>query len=423
MATPRAILHVDMDAFFASVEQLDHPELKGRPVLVGHDGRRGVVAAASYEARKFGCHSAQPMAVAKRRCPHAVVMPGRGWRYREVSDQVFALFHQVTPLVEPLSIDEAFLDVTGSVQLLGKPEEIARELRRKIHAATGVTASVGVAPNKFVAKLASDMDKPDGLTVIPQEKVAEILGPLPIGRMWGVGPATEARLVNLGILTFADVRRRSLSTLSEQVGSYAERLWRLSAGEDDRPVVPDHEAKSIGHEQTFGEDLRDPRHVRQVMARQVEQVGVRLRRHGFEAKTVTVKIRYGNFETITRSTTLAEPTASTDRIWRAARGLFDRWAEAGYRPVRLIGVSTSHFGGGEAQLGLFEDRRAELRGRIDSTTDRIKEKYGKAAVLRAAALSTRPSSKDAAERRRGKAREDAPRLGALWEKDLGEEKD
>jgi DNA polymerase-4 len=382
-----------MDAFFASVEQRDDPRLRGRPVLVGHAGPRGVVAAASYEARAFGCHSAQPMEVARRLCPKAIIVPNRGGHYREASRQVFAVFEEITPLVEPLSIDEAFLDITGSLALFGPPREVAERIRRRIREATRLTASVGVAPNKFLAKLASDMDKPDGLTVIEPERVREILDPLPIGRMWGVGPATEARLRALGIHTFADLAAVPLAALQSRVGSLAERIHQLARGVDDRPVVPDHEAKSIGHEQTFGADLRHPDAVRQVLAGQAEQVAARLRRHGFRARTVTVKIRYGNFETITRSTTLAVATDHTDQLWKAARGLFDQWAAKSYRPVRLIGVAASHFRAPEPQLTLFEDPREKRMSRVDHVTDAIEGKFGKGAIQRGASLRRRdPSS-------------------------------
>jgi len=386
MAGMRTILHVDMDAFFASVEQRDDPRLAGKPVLVGHAGPRGVVAAASYEARVFGCRSAQPMEVARRLCPKAIIVPNRGPRYREVSRQVFTVFEEITPLVEPLSIDEAFLDATGSLALFGPPREVAERVRRRIREETALTASVGVAPNKFLAKLASDMDKPDGLTVIEPERVRALLDPLPIGRMWGVGPATEAKLKGLGIHTFADLAAIPEAVLSQRVGSLAGRIQQLARGIDERPVVPDHEAKSIGHEHTFGTDLRHPDAVRQVLAGQMEEVAHRLRRHGFLARTVTVKIRYGNFETITRSHTLPAPTDRTDQLWQAARELFDAWATISYRPVRLIGVAASHFGDPAPQLTLFDDPQEQRMTRLDQVTDAIKGKFGKGAIQRGAAV-------------------------------------
>jgi DNA polymerase IV len=270
----RTIFHVDMDAFFASVEQLDHPSLRGKPVLVGYDGPRGVVAAASYESRVFGCRSAQPMAVAKRLCPHAVVVPVHFTRYREISAKVFRIFESYTPAVEPLSVDEAFLDLSGCERLLGDDFAlIARQLKQRIHAELGLTASVGVAPNKFLAKLASDMNKPDGLTIIRAQDVRRLLDPMPVGKLWGIGPKTASRLADIGIKTVADLLRVPLEVLSSRLGADADHYRNLAMGLDDRPVVSDREAKSIGHEQTFGVDLADADAVRDVMLEQCEQVG------------------------------------------------------------------------------------------------------------------------------------------------------
>jgi DNA polymerase IV len=378
----RAILHVDMDAFFASVEQLDDPSLRGRPVLVGHDGPRGVVAAASYEARVFGCHSAQPMAIAKRLCPHAAIVPGHFSRYREESDKVFRVFHEFTPLVEPLSIDEAFLDVTGSVRLLGPPEKIASDLKARVTAQTRLTASVGVAPNKFLAKLASDLHKPDGLTVVPPQDVDALLAPMPVGRIYGIGPKTAARLEGLGIRTIGDLRKVDPEVLERRIGTDAGHYRRLAFGLDDRPVVPDHDAKSIGQEETFGTDLPDPADVREVMLEQAEQVAARLRRHGLRSVTVTVKIRFGDFQTITRRTTLPQATDSTSEIWEAARLLFDQWAQTHYRPVRLIGVSAGGLCRPDGQLDLFADPQAERQRRLDAAVDSINRRFGKGVIHR-----------------------------------------
>lgn len=384
---PRAILHVDMDAFFASVEQRDNPELRGKPVLVGGTSQRGVVAAASYEARVFGCRSAMPSAVARRLCPQAIFVKGRHERYREVSDQVFEIFEGFTPLVEPLSIDEAFLDVTGSRRLLGSEVEIAAAIRARIREVTGLTASVGVAANKFLAKLASDMHKPDGLTVIEPGRVHEILDPLPIGRMWGVGPAAEKRLHRLGVRTFAQLRALEPSTLAGALGSWGERAGRLARGEDDRPVIPDHEAKSVGHETTFFENLADPEDVRAVLLQLTEDTARRLRRKGRRARTVTCKIRYGDFETITRSRTLDAATSTTSELWAAARSIFDAWAARSFQPVRLIGVSTSGLAeAAETQLPLFADPAGEKQRALDAASDAVSEKFGKGAIRRARAI-------------------------------------
>ena len=381
MPWPRAILHVDMDAFFASVEQLDDPGLRGRPVLVGHDGPRGVVAAASYEARVYGCRSAQPMAVAKRLCPHAVVVPGHFERYRAESRRVFAILESYTPLVEPLSIDEAFLDVTGSQGIFGEPEGMARAIKDRIREETKLTGSVGVAANKFLAKLASDMDKPDGLTVIRPGDVDRVLPPLPIGKIWGIGPKTAERLAGIGVRTIGDLRKLDSDVLAHRLGTDAEHYRRLAFGLDDRAVTPDDQAKSIGHEQTFGQDLADPEAVRRVMLEQSEQVSARLRRHGLFARGVTVKIRYGDFQTVTRAKKLDTPADTTQPIWLAARELFDTWARE-FKPVRLIGVTATRLTEGEPQLELFADPGTEKQRRLDAAVDRITARFGKSAIGR-----------------------------------------
>jgi DNA polymerase-4 len=378
----RTILHVDMDAFYAAVEQLDRAELRARPVLVGHDGPRGVVTTASYEARPFGCRSAQPMAVAKRLCPQAIVVPVRFARYHEVSAQVFDILDDFTPLIEPLSVDEAFLDCTGSTRLLGDGPTIARAIRRRIHDEIGITASVGVAPNKFLAKLASDLNKPDGLTVITRDDVDRILPPLSVAKIWGIGPKTATKLKSLAINTIGDIRLIPLEVLAERFGEEGERYWRLARGIDDRPVVPDAEAKRIGHEQTFGTDLTDPEEVRGVLLGQVEQVARRLRRHGLRARTVHLKIRDGAFHTITRATTLHEPTDSTKELWDASRAIFETWASGSFKPVRLIGMSASNLTAAPVQLGLFADRARERQSRVDVALDRINAKFGKTAIRR-----------------------------------------
>jgi DNA polymerase-4 len=378
----RAILHVDMDAFFASVEQLDEPRLQGKPVLVGYAGPRGVVAAASYEARVFGCRSAQPMSVALRNCPHAIVMPVRFGRYREISDRVFQILESFTPIVEPLSIDEAFLDITDSQRLLGEPKPIARRIKEQIRRTTGLTASVGVAGNKFLAKLASDMNKPDGLTVIGPEEAESILAPLPVGRIWGIGPKTAGRLEGLGIKTIGDLRKLPLDVLERRIGSDAEHYRRLASGLDQRPVVTDREAKSIGQEQTFGTDLADLDLVRDVMLEQSEQVARRLRKHGLRARAIVVKIRFGDFQTITRRSTLAEPTDITSTIWQSARDLFDRWASREFKPVRLIGVTGSELMASGAQLELFANPNAERQRKLDRVLDQISGRFGTDAIRR-----------------------------------------
>lgn len=378
-----------MDAFFASVEQRDDPSLRGKPVLVGGAGKRGVVAAASYEARVFGCRSAMPTAVALRLCPDAIVVRGRGAAYREASDAVMAILESYSPLVQPISIDEAFVDVTGSVRLFGEPDRIAREIKQRVQDATRLTCSVGVGPNKFIAKVASDLDKPDGLVRIDADDVERVLWPMPAARIPGLGPASDAKLKRLGVRTIGDLARCDRAWLVDEFGSYGERLHDLAHGRDDRPVTPDRDAKSVSHERTFGEDLTDPEHVRAVLLAQVEDVGRRLRRHAMKAKTVTLKIRFGDFHTISRAVTLDAPTDSTDALWRAAEGIFTGWiAREGFRPIRLIGIGAGNMGA-ESQLPLFgAGEKESRRAGVDAATDAIIERFGKGAIRRAAARGT-----------------------------------
>ncbi len=376
------ILHVDMDAFFAAIEQLDQPELRGKAILVGYDGPRGVVTTASYEARPYGCHSAQPMSVARRLCPHAIVVPVRGQRYREVSRQVFDILHSVTPDVEPLSIDEAFLDVSGCERLMGDAVTIARHIRQRIRDEVQLTASVGVAPNKFLAKLASDMDKPDGLTVIRAEDVDRVLPPLPVTKIWGLGPAAAARMADLGVRTIGDLRAMPIERLTRHFGSAGEHYHRLAHGIDNRRVTPDQQAKSIGEENTFAYDVPQREHVRSVLLEHVEQVARRLRRHGLAARRVTVKIRFGDFQTVTRSQTLTQPTHVTAELWQAAATLFDRWADQAFQPVRLIGMTAGELTPAQGQLGLFNDADRDRQQRLDAATDEIARRFGKQGIRR-----------------------------------------
>ncbi len=370
-----------MDAFFASVEQRDDPNLRGKPVLVGGTGNRGVVAAASYEARAFGCHSAMPMIRAKRLCPQAIVVSGSHDKYRRVSHQVFTIFGRFTDLVQPLSVDEAFLDVSGCMRLFGSGEKIARDIRTAIQRETQLTASVGVAPNKFLAKLASDLNKPDGLTVITPDTIDTILPPLPITRIWGIGGKTAARLHGLGMRTFADLRRMDVAWFTQHLGSWGPRVRELIHGIDTRPVETDDQAKSIGQEQTFGVDLTDPDHVREVLLQQAEAVGERVRRQGLCAGRVTVKIRFGDFQTITRSHTLSTPTDLTRDIYITATDLFDQWAKQQFQPVRLIGLQASQFTR-DAQLDLFQHAAQERLRKVDQAVDAIKARFGSTAIGR-----------------------------------------
>src|SRR3954447_16764592 len=384
-APDRAILHVDMDAFFAAIEVLDDPSLRGKPVLIGSDDLRGVVATASYEARVYGCHSAQPMAVAKRNCPHAIVVPCHFSRYREMSDRIFAIFDEFSPSVQPLSIDEAFLDLTGTEQLQGPAEQVARTLKERIRRDTGLTASIGVAPNKFLAKLASDLNKPDGLTVIRAEDVDRVLPPLPVTKIWGIGPKTAKRLDGMCIRTITDLRRASDETLTRFFGDDAERVRRLAHGQDDRPVETDDQTKQISQENTFRTDVQDRDVVLNELLEQVQQVARRLRKHGLRAGGVTLKIRYGEFKTITRSRALDEPTDRTDVLWQTPRDVFGEWADASFQPVRLIGMAArSLTRGGGGQMSLFADPKDEKQQRLDRAVDAIAARFGSDALRRGA---------------------------------------
>ncbi|MCM2323847.1 MAG: DNA polymerase IV [Oligoflexia bacterium] len=344
----RKIIHIDMDAFFASVEQRDRPELIGKPVVVGGDPEgRGVVAAASYEARRFGIRSAISAAKAKRLCPNAVFLRPDFAKYSKVSRQIREIFLSVTPLVEPLSLDEAYLDVTEN--LLHEPlaSKIALQLKERIRRETGLTASAGVAPNKFVAKVASDFRKPDGLVVVPPEKVLEFVAKLPVGKLWGVGPVTEKKLQSMGIWTAADLRVRSPVELEAALGSFGGFLHGLARGEDSRPVEPERESKSCGAERTFERDLLELDELVAILRELVEEVAEWLQKAERPGRTITLKLRYADFRTITRSRTLEARTHDPLRILAAAEKLLRENTDAGTVPARLIGVSVSGLLSGE----------------------------------------------------------------------------
>ncbi|HKB09993.1 MAG TPA: DNA polymerase IV [Vicinamibacterales bacterium] len=340
----RRILHVDMDAFYASVEQRDKPALRGKPLVVGgQPDRRGVVAAASYEARAFGVHSAMSMAQAVRLCPALVIVPPDFGRYRAASQAVFAIFREVTPLVEPLSLDEAYLDVTENAWGEAFGTAVAKRLKERIRSETGLTASAGVAPNKFLAKIASGWKKPDGLTVISPERVEPFLQQLPVDALWGVGPKTAQKLRARGIERLVDVRTADAELLRATVGSLAEWLQQLANGIDDRPVVSNREAKSSGSENTYPEDLADIDTIRHEIAEMAAHAISWLARKQLLARTVTIKVRYSDFTTITRSHTAIATRDEADLTARAVR-LLEK-TEAGHRPVRLLGVSVHNFCG------------------------------------------------------------------------------
>jgi DNA polymerase-4 len=356
----RRIVHIDMDAFYASVEQRDRPELRGRPVAVGGlPDSRGVVAAASYEARRHGVRSAMPMSRAVRLCPDLVIVPPDFAKYRSISQQVLAIHRQVTPLVEPLSLDEAYLDVTENAWGEALGVDVARRLKAAIHETTGLTASAGVAPNKFLAKIASGWRKPDGLTVVAPERIESFLQQLPVDALWGVGPVTAERLRARGIQRLVDVRTADPEVLRATVGSMADWLQRLARGEDDRPVEPNRASKSSSSECTYPEDLTDLGRIREEIAGMARENALWLGRKDLVARTVTIKVRYGDFTTITRSGS-SEATSDPDEIVRRALALLEK-TDAGRRPVRLLGAGVHNLEPPGASGDAGEIARAQLR--------------------------------------------------------------
>ena len=379
-----------MDAFYASVEQRDDPSLRGRPLVVGGRSRRGVVSAASYEVRKFGVHSAMPMAEALRLCPHAVVVEPHMSRYVEVSAQVFAIFRRYTPLVEPLSLDEAFLDVTGSVALFGDGPTIATAIKRDIRAELELTASAGVAPCKFAAKIASDLRKPDGLVVVADGEIAAFLAPLPVERMWGIGPKTAPKMHSMGYRTIGDLARADEAALERLLGSWGTEVGRLARGEDARDVIPDGQAKSIGAEETYEEDLVGAEQIAPTLLDHAGRIARRLVRAHLSAHTVTVKVKYADFTLRTRRATLPEAVQDTDAIHRAAVELLARVPLEGRR-VRLTGVSVSGIAEGSPAPTLFRDERAEKRRRVEEVSARIADRYGDEGAVTRATLLGKPT--------------------------------
>jgi nucleotidyltransferase/DNA polymerase involved in DNA repair len=388
---PRVILHLDMDAFYAAVEVRENPSLAGLPLIIGHRGRRGVVSTCSYEARRFGVHSAMPSLTAERLCPGATWLPGRMDLYAEVSRRIRRILEDATPVVEPLSIDEAFLDLTGSAADLEGGRRVAARLKERIREAERLTASVGVAPNKFLAKVASDLEKPDGLVVLPLEAVEARLQPLPIERLWGVGPRTAGRLHREGVRLIGDLLRLPPGGLERLVGeNAAAHLLSLARGEDDRPVVDHREAKSISEERTYATDLRDADAIDEALLARAEGVARELRREGLAARTVQIKVRTGDFTTWTRSRTLPSPTDLAEMIVEAARALFRERIRLGRQGVRLLGVGVSGlvpYGGGQGDL--FPDAALEKSRRMARAADALRARHGENAVTRARLLRRR----------------------------------
>lgn len=382
------ILHIDMDAFFAAVEVLHDPSLTGKPVVIGAPDGRSVVSSASYEARRYGVRSAMPMARAIQLCPKAQIVPPSFERYREASARVMDIFRSFTPLVEPLSIDEAFLDVRGARRLWGSPGEIARMIRARVREETGLVCSVGVAGTKHVAKMASTMSKPDGLLIVPGAQTLAFLEPLSVRAIWGIGPRAAESLESRAIRTIGDVRRAPAHVLARALGDAgAARITQLAHGEDAREVQTERMEKSVSHEETFEHDVTDPEALRAELLRLADRVAVRLRRAGLEAGGAAIKVRFSDFTTITRSQTLPEPTAVGQRLGEAARSLFasvDR-----HDPVRLIGVRAERLvPAGGAAIALWDDD--EDWRRVEGALDDAAARFGTGAVTRAAFLGASP---------------------------------
>jgi DNA polymerase IV len=386
MQSSRTIVHLDMDAFFAAVEQRDNPELQGRAVIVGGLSDRAVVTTASYEARRYGVHSAMPMFQARRKCPHAIIVAPRKKRYKQVSQAIMGLLQEFTPLVEPVSIDEAYLDITGCERLFGPPPMLAARIKARIRETVALTCSIGVAPNRFLAKIASDINKPDGLTRIAAEQVLAFTESLPVGKVPGVGPMTFETLRRLGIRTLGDLRQCPDSLLERRLGRFGRRLKALAFGVDTTPVVPCAPAKSVSSEETLAEDTAEEAILRGQLLLQAETVGVQLRKMGLRAKTITLKLKYADFRQVTRSVTLPGATQADDTIFQTTVNLLR--AQPLSRKVRLIGVGASHLvpESAPSQMTLFADStdRNATWEKVDQTVDVITRKFGRGVIRKAA---------------------------------------
>ncbi len=379
------IIHIDMDAFYASVEELDQPALRGKAVIVGGAAEaRGVVSAANYEARKFGVHSAMPMSRALRLCPKAIRLPVRMSRYVAISRQIHAIFARYTPLIEPLSLDEAFLDVSGSERLYGSPEQIARRIKREIQVELGLVASVGVAENKFIAKIASDIDKPDGFMVVPNEQSQAFLDPLPVSRLWGVGKATHQVFERLGVSTIEQVRLLPEAVMQDYFGKHGVHLWQLAQGIDARRVISERQAKSISNETTFAHDISDRQALHASLMELTEQVASRLRHAELMGRTVQLKLRFADFKTLSRSMTLEKPTQTTEVLWRTVLNLFEQCRLT--QAVRLLGMGVSNLTHENERVQEQAELFASIDPRqqqLDELADNINNRFGKATLHRA----------------------------------------
>jgi DNA polymerase IV len=396
----RTILHVDMDAFYAAVEMRDHPEFRAKPVIVGSDPKegkgRGIVSTCSYEARKFGVHSAQPISQAWRLCPHGIYVRPDMEKYARVSGRVMNILLDFTDMLEQVSIDEAFLDVTGSEKIFGSGKEIAEKIKRRIHEELQLTASVGVAQNKFIAKVASDLKKPNGLVIVAPGREKEFLAPLTISRLWGVGPKTEAKLKSIGLERIGQLADLKHSELAARFGKSGAHLWQLAQGIDDRPVLPEEGFKSIGHENTFEKDTSDTRLLESTLLALTEKVAHRLRMQGVRARTIAVKFREADFSTFTRRTTVASPVDTTEKIFPAARQLMKSLIRKGVL-VRLIGVSASNLETEvRGQQMTLLDQAPQKDRKLAAALDDIVERFGDQAITRAALVPNlkKPSDKN-----------------------------
>jgi nucleotidyltransferase/DNA polymerase involved in DNA repair len=390
----RTILHIDMDAFFAAVEQSDHPEWRGKPVVVGSDPKggkgRGVVSTCSYEARRFGIRSAMPISKAWQLNPDAIYVQPRGRRYAGISRQVMAILSAYSPDLEQLSIDEAFLDITSTQKLFGGAEALALRIKADILEQTNLTCSIGIAPNKFVAKIASDLRKPDGLVIVPEGSVEPFLNPLEIARLWGCGPKTVPVLQGMGIFTIGDLAARSQKELIDRFGQTGMHFWRLARGLDERPVSDGHTAKSMSRETTFEIDCGDEEEMRTTLFTLCDDLSYDMRRHGVRGRTVTLKIRLADFSTFTRSHSLECATDASAELYRQVKELFDRFKRGGER-VRLLGVAVSQLQQEEGQMDLF-GREGVRKDKVDSIMDDVRKKFGTGSISRASLLQNRRDS-------------------------------